>query len=143
MNRVVEPEKTSDRPAWQGLLLILAALVIYLVGSRIIIQRDSPCRPAEAGDWTTIGAGGETDSACGVAPRRAIFLLEPIDLNRADAEVLASLKGIGPELAGRIVAYRKQRGGFTKVSDITGVRGVGQRKLAAFAEEVTVGKCLE
>ena len=69
--------------------------------------------------------------------------MNPIDLNLADAEVLAALRGIGPELAARAIAFRDRRGGFNQVADITEVKGIGPKKLAGFVKDVTVGKCVE
>ena len=130
----------SSRRDWRGLLLVLMALLIYLAGP-LSNHFDKKTSFSEEVDWNTMVARMGTDFDCGIDPRRAIFLMKPIDLNQADAEVLASLKGIGPELAARIVAYRNQHGGFDKVADITGVRGIGPRKLAGFVKDVTVGKC--
>ena len=133
-------DNNSSRRDWRGLLLVLIALLIYLVGP-LSTHFDKKTSFSAEVDWNTMVARMGTDFDCGIDPRRAIFLMKPIDLNQADAEVLASLKGIGPELAARIVAYRNQHGGFDKVADITGVRGVGPRKLAGFMKDVTVGKC--
>jgi competence ComEA-like helix-hairpin-helix protein len=47
-----------------------------------------------------------------------------IDVNRADAESLQALPGIGPALAARIVEERRSRP-FASVSDLTRVRGIG------------------
>ena len=135
-------DNNSSRRDWRGLLLVLMALLIYLVGP-LSNHLDKKSRFPEEVSWHTLVAGLEADSDCGIDPRRAIFLMKPINLNLADAEVLASLKGIGPKLADRIIAYRDQRGGFDSVAEITGVRGVGQRKLAALVDDVTVGKCAE
>jgi len=49
----------------------------------------------------------------------------PVDINRADAEELESLPGIGPALAGRIVASRRQKGPFRSVDDLERVSGIG------------------
>jgi competence ComEA-like helix-hairpin-helix protein len=62
-----------------------------------------------------------------------------IDLNRASSEELATLPGIGRALAGRIVAYREQSGGFTAVDDLLGVSGVTSRLLDNIRERVVVG----
>ena len=50
----------------------------------------------------------------------------PVDVNAATVEELASLDGIGPKLATRIVAARP----FRSVEEVAKVRGVGRRRLA-------------
>ncbi|RMH32302.1 MAG: helix-hairpin-helix domain-containing protein [Nitrospirae bacterium] len=54
-----------------------------------------------------------------------------LDLNTATVEQLETLKGIGPELAQRIVAYRNDHGPFRSIDDLIKVKGIGARKLAA------------
>lgn len=54
-----------------------------------------------------------------------------IPLNRAAALDLQLVPGIGPVLADRIVAVRREFGGFRSFSDLDDVKGVGPRKLAA------------
>ena len=51
-----------------------------------------------------------------------------IDINQAQAEDFQKLPGIGPALAGRIVAYRKKHGPFRRVEDLLIVRGIGHKK---------------
>ena len=53
----------------------------------------------------------------------------PIDLNRATAEDLDAIPGIGPALAQRIVDYRKAHGPFKQVEDLMEVSGVGPQNL--------------
>ena len=64
--------------------------------------------------------------------------LSPLDLNTAAAEELAGLPGIGAELAGRIVAYRDEHGGFESVEEIMEVSGIGEGKFAALEGRITV-----
>jgi competence protein ComEA len=53
-----------------------------------------------------------------------------IDLNRATAQQLSDLQGIGPVLADRIVTYREEHGPFQSVEDLLDVPGIGEAKLA-------------
>jgi len=62
----------------------------------------------------------------------------PIDLNRATAEDLQRLPGIGPAMAERILQYRKEQRGFKSVDDLDGVRGIGQKTLEKLRPYVTV-----
>jgi competence ComEA-like helix-hairpin-helix protein len=52
-----------------------------------------------------------------------------IDVNSADSAALVSIKGIGPVLAGRIIAYRSAQGKFKKANDLVNVKGIGPAKL--------------
>lgn len=56
-----------------------------------------------------------------------------LDLNRASQEELASLPGIGPVLAERIVAHRRAVGGFPHVEAFRGVPGIGARRYERLA----------
>jgi competence protein ComEA len=58
----------------------------------------------------------------------------PVDLDRADSAALEALPGIGPALAGRIVAERTARGPFGTVRALDArVRGVGPALAARLA----------
>jgi competence ComEA-like helix-hairpin-helix protein len=59
----------------------------------------------------------------------------PIAINRARAEELELLPGVGPSLAKRIVEARVKGGPFRAPSDLSRVKGVGKRtqeKLSQF-----------
>ena len=79
-------------------------------------------------------------------PTKEIFLQQSssassgdlVNINTADAEKLATLKGIGPALAQRIIEYREQNGAFKTVDEIKNVRGIGDKKFAAFKDKITV-----
>ena len=62
-----------------------------------------------------------------------------LNINRATAAELETLPGIGPELAGRIIAYREQYGDFLSVDELTAVHGIGEKKLAAIRAYITAG----
>ena len=63
---------------------------------------------------------------------------EQIGLNSATADQLERLPGVGPNMAGRIVAYREQSGGFAKIEDLTLVTGIGPKKYAKMAPFLTL-----
>jgi competence ComEA-like helix-hairpin-helix protein len=52
-----------------------------------------------------------------------------IPLNKATADDLCRLPGIGAELAARIVAYRNEHGDFLHVDSLLNVEGIGETKL--------------
>jgi len=61
-----------------------------------------------------------------------------ININRATAQQLDALPGIGPTLAARIVDYRNANGGFDAVSDLGQVAGIGVKLLAQIVPLVTL-----
>jgi competence protein ComEA len=62
-----------------------------------------------------------------------------IDLNSATAEQLDTLPGVGAVMARRIVQWRTEHGGFTKVEQLRDVDGIGESKFAKLREQVIVG----
>lgn len=61
-----------------------------------------------------------------------------VSLNSASAEQLATLPGIGPALAARIVQWREQNGRFTAVDELLEVSGIGPARYDAIAGLVTL-----
>lgn len=57
-------------------------------------------------------------------------VLAPLNLNQATVEQLDELPGIGPALAGRIVAWRDENGPFQQIEQLRKVKGIGERTLA-------------
>lgn len=61
-----------------------------------------------------------------------------IDLNRAGAEQLQALPGIGPARARAIVESRERDGLFESVEDLERIRGIGPRTVAQIEPWVAV-----
>ena len=62
--------------------------------------------------------------------RKRISLGVPIDINTASSEDLTAIPGIGPELANRIINYRRNVGKFQSIDELDNVEGIGKKKLA-------------
>ena len=63
-----------------------------------------------------------------------------IDINKATANDLQKLPGIGPSLAKQIVAYREKHGPFRRVEDLMAIRGIGFKKWKQIRPYVRVGE---
>jgi len=61
-----------------------------------------------------------------------------IDLNRATAEELTALSGIGPAIAQRIVEFRTTEGRFREAEDLLKVRGIGPATLERIRSQLRV-----
>ncbi len=61
-----------------------------------------------------------------------------ININKATAEELDAIRGVGPVLADRIVKFREQNGAFKSVEDLSKVRGINGSKFQKIKGQVTV-----
>ncbi|QIK71098.1 hypothetical protein G7070_00845 [Propioniciclava coleopterorum] len=61
-----------------------------------------------------------------------------LDLNRATAEQLEALPGVGPVTAAGIMAWRAEHGRFTRVEELQEVDGIGAKTLEKLAPLVRV-----
>ncbi|MGQ7263299.1 ComEA family DNA-binding protein [Vreelandella sp. V005] len=61
----------------------------------------------------------------------------PINVNTADAELLAELPGIGPSRAEAIIEERETNGAFDSVEDLERVSGIGPATIDRMQDQVT------
>ena len=85
-------------------------------GEQIFVPRPGQAVPVP-GPVTGTGPGSGSAGAA------------PVDLNTATEAELDALPGIGPVLAGRIVAWRQEHGRFTRVDELGEVSGIGDTLL--------------
>ncbi|TLF47873.1 ComEA family DNA-binding protein [Halomonas urmiana] len=64
--------------------------------------------------------------------------LSPIDINAADAALLAELPGIGPSKASAIVEDREANGPYESAEDLTRVSGIGEVTVDGLADQITL-----
>lgn len=73
-----------------------------------------------------------------MAPELLKTLQVVLNINTAGGQELASIEGIGPTLANRIVAFRKTRGPFTSLAGLLEIRGISRRLLERIRPRVRV-----
>lgn len=61
-----------------------------------------------------------------------------VDLNQASAAELVTLPGIGPSRAEAIVKYRTEKGGFSAVSELGEIKGIGDSLVKRLEPMLTV-----
>lgn len=97
-------------------------------GRQVVVPRRGVAGGAPAGG----GAAGSPGAAGvgGVAP--------PVNLNTATLEQLDTLEGVGPGIAQRILDHRDEHGSFGSVDELAQVPGIGEKRMAALRDKVTV-----
>jgi competence protein ComEA len=63
--------------------------------------------------------------------------MEPINVNSADAALLAELPGIGETRAAAIVEDREANGPYESAEELTRVSGIGEATVEGLADQVT------
>jgi competence protein ComEA len=95
-------------------------------GQQIVIgTRGQPAGQVNGGSAGAAQTGGSAGVTSG-----------KISLNSATEAQLESLPGVGPVMAGKIVAYRQQNGPFTSVDQLKEVKGIGDKTFAQIKDHV-------
>ncbi len=102
-------------------------------GEQLVIPRIGERPPPT----TAASRGGSKASPGDTSPTRTTLPLI-IDINRANADELDRLPGIGPKTAKAIIEHRTRNGPFASVDDLLAVRGIGPATLAEIRNWVKV-----
>ena len=80
----------------------------------------------------------EDNNAEAVKANETLASLQQVNINEADADTLATLKGIGKDRALKIIEYREQNGAFQKPEDLMKVKGIGQKIFEQNKDFITI-----
>jgi len=98
---------------------------------RVPAAASQECEPEGRGvppsHW--IGCRGDPGSPRPLTGLELVLLGRPVDLNRASAEDLAAVPGIGPGLAADVVREREEGGPFRSPDALHRVRGIGKVRI--------------
>jgi len=77
--------------------------------------------------------GAESPSGSGSTGGSAAGSGQPVNLNTASQAALEELPGVGPVMAGKIIAWRTEHGRFSRVEELQEIDGVGPKTYAKLA----------
>ncbi len=116
-SRVADAVRSAGGGAPGAVLAQLNLARVLTDGEQLLVPGPGDSVPPVA----PVPSSATTGSASGASA--------PLDLNAATQEGLDALPGVGPVLAGRILAWRTAHGRFTTVDELGEVPGIGPKAL--------------
>ena len=117
----------------QPLILLTCVFAAFILG--LFAGKNLNRTPVQIRSLPAVTAAPAESTPVNTDPTLPLIL----DLNTATAEQLQTLPGIGPVMAERIIAYRSEVGAFETVGELMNVLGIGEKKLEAIWDLVTIG----
>jgi competence protein ComEA len=113
---------------------------VLVDGERLYVPKvgETDIPAALDGSSSSVGGGGGGAGSDGAGGGAGSAVDAAVDLNTADQTLLETLPGIGPSLAGRILAWRDEHGRFAAVEDLLDVSGIGDVRFAELRDRVRV-----
>ena len=117
------------------LVVVAAILCALIIGYNLFftpevkmttVYVDAPSSGLDSGDSPAGAAVLESENSAEEPASSGIPMGGKININTASAEELDELPGVGPVLAGRIIDYREQNGGFQSLEQLKNVSGIGE-----------------
>lgn len=129
--------------AFAFLLLLLTAIMQFKETIKRSVSATAPVTTHLVSDsqelqLVTGHAFNKTQPAPQAGPAHTPFFFMPVPVNDASEELLATLPGIGPATAARIVEYRKEKGRVNSIDQLLSVKGIGDEKLVRIKPHLSV-----
>lgn len=123
-----------------AMLAVTLAVMVWIGRPASSVSQGNVMTQASAGDHRPAPpARPALDSGTG-RPSTTSSQATRLDVNRATAEELQRLPGIGPVLAQAVLDDRATRGRFRSVDDLKRVRGIGTKRLERLRPLVVVSR---
>lgn len=130
--------------AWRHELWLDAVLEPAAAGGEVTDSEAGPSGSAKAMAVMEPGAGPAPEAVAGTPPegdrtprspasRRKGGPAAPLAINACSVDSLQMLPGVGPVMAGRIDAARRQGVVFRKPADLLGIKGIGPATVSRLA----------
>lgn len=142
MKQFIKDYFTFNKAEKNGIIVLIILIILVLSATFIIGRLDWADNPVntevdnEIDRFTDTPKGNNVPWDIANIPHKIEF---PLDINTADSSMLAQLTGIGPALASRIIRYRDSVGRFDSIAQLLQVKGIGEKKLEGFKNEVIIG----
>jgi len=127
------------------LIIIICGLVLLYISG--FLQIDEPERLSQSVPCyvLNVNLSGLTEVDCQTSTRHydfanpdlSVFYFQGIPVNQASSELLQTVSGVGPSLAGAIVEYRRIHGQFTGLDSIKKLPGVGDKRARYLMTQLT------
>ena len=136
-----------------GLLAVTIAVVVWVrwipqppvqdissaTGKQTVASRDTGIKERESRTAGTPSRNvRDRNDSVAATERSQTPIHSRLDLNRASADELESLPGVGAVLAQRVIAFRESVGRFHRIEDLRGVKGIGAKKFERLKSFVMV-----
>jgi competence protein ComEA len=155
----LDPTPVASTPAGEGRVTVDVAgrvrrpgIVVLDAGSRVVDALEAAggarsgvdlsglnlARVLVDGEQVLVGVPAPIGVAAAAAPAPGSTVGPPVNLNTATQVELEALPEVGPVTAQAILSWRDEHGGFTAVTELLEVDGIGDATLAQLAPHVTV-----
>lgn len=68
----------------------------------------------------------------------SLCFADSVNINTADAQTLATLKGVGASKADAIIKYREENGAFKSKESLADVKGIGEKTVEINQDSIVV-----
>lgn len=124
-------------------LLVLAGVLLYISFSQPKVYVDETTVSDSQQNAATVQSSSVLTSATATASTAKVQTTQnatsfPVNINTATVSELIAVPNLGEKRASDIIAYREAIGGYTSVSQIKNIKGIGDKLYSMVSPYLTV-----
>ncbi len=107
----------------------------FALSVSLIALSFASCNQANQSNNTNVGSQPSPTNQTSANHNQSVSC---VNLNKASAEEIKALPGIGDVMAEKIIEYRKRHGGFRRPQELIIIEGFSEKKYRALADLVCI-----